>query len=882
MKKLLLHSKDVLWGSSVLVITALLFFGCSTQPARVPDQGIVDASMDGVAERVQLPKGFKIEHLYSPSEHEQGSWVAMTTDDKGNLITSDQYGNLYRVALPAEDNQEVSVSKIPVDIGHAQGLLWAFNSLYVMVNSNNGVEGNNSGFYRVTDSDGDGELDQVKPLVSLKGSGEHGPHAVLLAPDGESIYVLAGNHTDLPETYTSVLPSNWNEDGIFPAIKDPRGHAASRMAPGGWVARTDENATTWEVFSSGYRNAFDMGFNADGELMVFDADMEWDMGMPWYRPIRICHATSGSEFGWRTGTGKWPAYYPDNLPPVVNIGQGSPTGVIMGTKAAFPAKYQKGLFAFDWSFGTMYFISYKVDGGSYSGEKEEFLSGVPLQLTDGVIGQDGAMYFATGGRKTESHLFKVTYVGEESNESIDASNNMTDAFTLRKELEKHHTNPGDNSLDLAWENLRHKDRFVRYAARVIIENQPVGNWISKLSSENDAQAVIEASISAARMGDESIRADIYQKLSEIDYQALSTSQKLGYIRAVGLTISRQGLPSADLQQTFVDKLSPTFPGKDTWVNKELVALLSALGDETIVAKTVPLMETTNGQEGVSLISEEIATRSEQYGPQIAEMLKNMPPAQSISYALSLSQTDKGWTEDLYKKYFLWFQEAMKKSGGVNYKGFLDHIRQNALSRVPEAEMKTLAEFTGSISAEQPVNFANLPVPEGPGKNYNASDIYYMLGQADEKERPFDFARGEKMYQAAMCSSCHMMNGKGSNIGPDLTQAGTRFSRRDIVTAIMLPSDVISDQYATTIFRLKDGSTRAGRIVNENDDTVTINSNPYDPNQNVSIARSDIESEELSNVSIMPPGLLNRLNDDEIVDLFGYIQAGGNASHEIYK
>ena len=41
--------------------------------------------------------------------------------------------------------------------------------------------------------------------------------------------------------------------------------------------------------------------------------MEWDFNTPWYRPTRVCLVTSGSEFGWRNGAGKYPPYYPDNL-----------------------------------------------------------------------------------------------------------------------------------------------------------------------------------------------------------------------------------------------------------------------------------------------------------------------------------------------------------------------------------------------------------------------------------------------------------------------------------------------------------------------------------------------------------------------------------------
>ena len=102
------------------------------------------------------------------------------------------------------------------------------------------------------------------------------------------------------------------------------------------------------------RNPFDIAFNEDGELFTYDADMEWDFGMPWYRPTRINHVTSGSEYGWRTGNSKWSPTYPDNLPAVFNIGQGSPTNLISSQNARFPEKYRRSLMAFDWSFGIIY------------------------------------------------------------------------------------------------------------------------------------------------------------------------------------------------------------------------------------------------------------------------------------------------------------------------------------------------------------------------------------------------------------------------------------------------------------------------------------------------------------------------------------------------
>src|SRR5262249_44026206 len=146
---------------------------------------------------------------------------------------------------------------------------------------------------------------------------------------------------------------NWLEDQLLPRMWDANGHAVGVLAPGGWVVKTDPDGKTWEVLTTGYRNAYDMAVNAEGELFVYDADMEWDMGMPWYRPTRVSHSPSGSELGWRSGSGKWPAYYPDSLPAMIDIGPGSPVGVTFGYEAKFPAKYQKALYILDWTFGTI-------------------------------------------------------------------------------------------------------------------------------------------------------------------------------------------------------------------------------------------------------------------------------------------------------------------------------------------------------------------------------------------------------------------------------------------------------------------------------------------------------------------------------------------------
>jgi len=120
----------------------------------------------------------------------------------------------------------------------------------------------------------------------------------------------------------------------------------------------------------------------------------------------------------------------------------------------------------------MYAIHQTPDGASYKAEKEEFVSGKPLPLTDVVIHPDGAMYFAVGGRRTQSALYRVTYTGKESTAPAPARE-LTAEMKQRRELEKLHDHgTGPEAIDKAWPHLASKDRYIRWAARVAIERQP--------------------------------------------------------------------------------------------------------------------------------------------------------------------------------------------------------------------------------------------------------------------------------------------------------------------------------------------------------------------------------------------------------------------------
>lgn len=294
-------------------------------------------------DKIKVAKGFQVELLYSVPKEQEGSWVSMTQDDQGRMICSDQYGALYRITPPALGGSptETKVEKLSIDFGHCQGLLFHAGSLYGVVNDEV-YQGR--GLYRCKDTNNDDQFDTVELLRGFPGkSGEHGPHGVVLGPDGKSLYVQCGNQLEEPSAETSRVPRNWAEDQLFPMLLG-RGFMRDKLAPGGWLAKTDLDGKSWELITIGTRNTYDIAFNRNGDVFGFDADMEWDTGMPWYRPTRVCFMQSGGDFGWRTCSKKFPERWEDSLPAVCDIGPGSPTGVAFGYGAKFPAKFQNALY----------------------------------------------------------------------------------------------------------------------------------------------------------------------------------------------------------------------------------------------------------------------------------------------------------------------------------------------------------------------------------------------------------------------------------------------------------------------------------------------------------------------------------------------------------
>jgi putative heme-binding domain-containing protein len=821
---------------------------------------------------IRVPAGFQVELIHKVARADEGSWVGLTVDDLGRLLACDQYGGLYRLTAPAIGSKDAAkVEKLAADIGGAHGLLYAFGSLYVMVNE----QPHTAGLWRLRDTKGTGQFDEKTLLREIKGRGEHGNHSLTLSPDGQSIYIASGNSTVQPEPLEHTRGSRpFADDQVVPRFG--RGATFSDFEPQAFTCKVSPDGKRLEMVVAGLRNHFDIAFNALGDLFTYDSDMEWDAGTPWYRPTRIYHLVSGGDYGFRESSGKLMAYCPDIVPPVINVGPGSPTGVVAGKGAKFPAKYQHAIFACDWTYGTLYAVHLTPEGAGYTGKLEEFITGKPLPLTDAVIGKDGAMYFSIGGRRTQSAVYRVTYVGKESTAPA-APPVETPERKLRVELERlHDQGTGPEAIEKAWPHLGHPDRLVRYAARVAIERQPAKLWADRALKQKEPWAVLESAVALARMGGKERQNELLALLNGLDFAQLTAPQQLALVRAYEIALARSGVPTGESLAKTIARLDALFPAKSNDLNRELSHTLVALGAPSAVAKTLRLM-TYARDEPVAWLSEERMARNDRYGPKFLHTGASRPNVQQIAYAYGLRTAQAGWTPELRRTFFSWFSQTVRWQGGNQFRGFLDQIRADALTRVPDAaERKTLEALS---KFEPPAVAENVKPPVGPGRNYTTDDI---LAFAKDGLHRRNYARGRELFRAAACLNCHRFGNEGGGVGPDLTGSGSRYTLRDLIENLIEPSKVISDQYESSILTLKDGTTVTGRVTAEETGKLLVAANAFAPGDTTEVKLTDLKSRKPSPVSLMPEGLLNGMNPSEVLDLLAFLLSAGDPKSAVFR
>ncbi|MBU6237652.1 MAG: c-type cytochrome [Planctomycetes bacterium] len=168
---------------------------------------------------------------------------------------------------------------------------------------------------------------------------------------------------------------------------------------------------------------------------------------------------------------------------------------------------------------------------------------------------------------------------------------------------------------------------------------------------------------------------------------------------------------------------------------------------------------------------------------------------------------------------------------------------------------------------------------GRNTEWKVSDLVADIKQA-EKDRSYEV--GRSLFRAANCVGCHQLGGEGKAFGPDLAKLEPKKQTAEaILKAIIEPSADIEDKYRSRIFQMSSGAIVTGMVTKEDDQSIHVMVDPLAKGEPTILEKSEIEGEKTSAISTMPQGLLNRLTREEILDLVGYVLAGGDKKHAAF-
>ena len=829
--------------ASLLLVTVAV---CSAAQAAGERQATSPASIRPVP-------GFRVELVRSAAEGED-SWISLSIDSGGRCylgLDTAGVGVIDLADVAHDPDGAAATAPLPFhrltgtdDLRHCRGILRTHDALYVVATDSQQL-------MRLVDRDEDGLFETRQVLAELPYGSRygHGMNQIASGPDGQ-LYLIVGNDVQMPTGLAaSTTYRHPREDWLLPSP-----HDLGQDDRVGYVVRFDPSSSgaddgTWEVLAGGFRNPFDLAFNRDGELFTWDADMEWDAGLPWYRPTRLNHVVAGGEYGWRWGSGKWPTFFADSLPATLDTGFASPTGLLFGYETDWPARYREALFMADWQHGRMLLVDLVPRGASYTATAEVFLEGSPLNICDMAIGPDQAMYFITGGRGSQSGLYRVTWTGEVEPAAAQASPPAVEtvaqaARATRHRLEQLQRHPDPAELWFVRDQLGSPDRWLRSSARAALERQPLATWQDLPRTHPDPQGRRTAALALARVGGPDTAATVIEAVLADDWNTLAPDALAETLRTLELSLIRQGMPDQADRQEILARLMQIDPRTSfavTWLAGEVLVKLES---PQALRWLLAALDTAATQE------------------------------EGVQAAKTLSRVTTGWTARDAERVIAWLDRARGMPGGRLVETAWQNLRSDLEQVWPEDIRTALGDELAALNRPWNDDTAD-PLPPRPVVNrWTMEDLLELVGTDEATLDDRDPADGLAALAAASCLQCHRYGARGTHTGPELTDVGRRYDARALLESIVAPSAQIDPKYALATLLLDDGTVVSGRAVGVNNRELTIEVDPLTA-ATVVVERSRIEQSLPTARSPMPEGLLDTLTADEILNLLALLRGGSS-------
>ncbi len=211
------------------------------------------------------------------------------------------------------------------------------------------------------------------------------------------------------------------------------------------------------------------------------------------------------------------------------------------------------------------------------------------------------------------------------------------------------------------------------------------------------------------------------------------------------------------------------------------------------------------------------------------------------------------------------RELLLRQDSVRALGKIEQGAKALLDLVVAGQAKDLKVLMGGVLSNAPWD----AIREAAAKHFpppQSKDNQTLPSNAELAKRTGDPANGERIF-GTICTACHVVNGKGVDYGPALSEVGSKLGKDAIFEAILYPSNGIEHNYATTMLSMKDGNTAIGIVVSDTEQEVALKAiggivTKY--------KTAEIATRAVQKTSSMPTGLQAAMTQQELVDVAEYL------------
>jgi putative membrane-bound dehydrogenase-like protein len=741
----------------------------------------------------------------------------------------------------------------------------------------------------------------------------------------ERVKVIELTEPDKVYAHAALLGITFSHDGWMYISRGNTGSAAWRMqgtdtssvsgyGDGGNIVRARTDGTKLEEVSTGFWNPVDLKFDNHGRLLAADNDPD-SRG-----PNRLLHIVPGGDYGYQSRYGgggihpylAWNGELPGTLPYAVGLGE-APSGLLNASLAALPSDYQGQMLCTIWEESRIVRIDFSPRGVSLTGNTEVIIQG-DQQFRPVAFATDlaGTVYFTDWVLRDYSNHGKGRIWKLSARPEVEVSEPMP-TYTLPapdlqgKPLQDIYHTSTTRDFGRLKEALYSGDPFLQQAAVTVLSGPEFRQQAIEATRSLQADVRLGAMIALQRSGYQEAGPIVQRLLADKDVRI--RQRALIWVGQAGMADLRlqldralsAGPATAALFETYLETMSHLQPefirayhsrseAYAKAIKRDLPPgfLESFIRNKSRAARLRSLAIRYLDKPGeqtdllVSILNNEM---DEQLRLEVLRSLANIPGEDIAGHLVKLaSARSEPESVRAWALLALTRQPTDVSASVIPLLQDLDtDIRIEAArylrTRLSSQGVKeAFQQLYGSISEqEQPLKEQLImALADSPGANNlsnrpsSVEEWQEALAGGGEAGRGF-----RVMYSVqSMCSMCHAVEGRGGDLGPELTNTGQSKTRNELLHSILRPSGEVSPEYQGWFIRLKSGEVYQGRQIDIGGKGIEL----YTQGRGfVEFDKKEVEDYGMSEKSLMPDGLENQLTLSDLRDLIAFLESGGHFS-----